>query len=82
MPHNWYQKKGKWWGDKVVGSGDKAVGRQQRGLRCVTKMAHFLASSNAVSLAAEESGEFWDEGGGRTHADIGRSLGLNYKVGS
>lgn len=35
-----------------------------------------------MSLAAEESGEFWDEVGGRIHVGFGRSLGMNYKVGS
>lgn len=75
MPHACVRPKGE-------GRGNKAVGRRQRRLRSVTRMAHFLASSNAVSLAAEESGEFWDEVGGRIHVGSGRSLGMNYKVGS
>lgn len=48
----------------------------------MTGMAHFLAPSNAVSLAAEKGGEFCGEVGGGIYVDLRRSLGLNYKTGS
>lgn len=64
------------------GRGDKAVRRRQRRLRSVTGMAHFLAPSNAVSLVAEEGGEFCGEEGGGIHVGITEGLGLNYKGGS
>lgn len=69
-------------GGRGKGRGDKAEGRRQRRLRSVTGMAHFLAPSNAVSLTAEEGGEFCSEVGGGIHVGVRRSLGLNCKVGS
>lgn len=47
----------------------------------VTGMAHFLAPSNAVSLAAEEGGELCGEVVGGIHVGIGKSLSPHYKIG-
>lgn len=69
-------------GGRGKGRGHKAVGRRQRRLRSVTGMAHFLAPSDAGSLAAEEGGEFCGEVGGGIHVGVRRSVALNYKVGS
>lgn len=40
----------------------------------MTRMAHFRASSYAVSPAAEEGGEFWDEVVGGIHVGSEREL--------
>ena len=69
-------------GGRERGRGDKAKGRWQRRLRSVSGMAHFLALSNAVSLAGEEGGECYREVRGGIHVGIRGSLVLNYKVGS
>jgi hypothetical protein len=45
-------------------------------------MAYFLVPSNAASLVAEEGGEFCGEVGGGIYVVVGRSGGMNYKVGS
>lgn len=69
-------------GGNERGRSNKAEGRWQRRLRSVTGMAHFIAPSNAGSPAAEEGGEFCGEIGESIHVGIGRTLTLNYKVGS